>query len=264
MRETEYVFRPVQGPLSDCVDGFWHLRHAASGQVERIAPDGQCEIILHRAQPPIERREGQSRRQPEAFLYGPLNRVLLLEQTGEMDVIGIRLQPWASGALGVDPSAWRNRAVALQEVAGSAAGRLLELARASCDLEQFSELAEPLLMEMFEPPAAQPVVKACLEALERGTATTVEDFARQQSCTSRTIGRHFKRACGLTAGDCLQIQRFLCARAALKQGRESLAGIAEACGYADQAHMTRAFRRFAGESPVPARRPARLDPLYDA
>ncbi|MDF1767832.1 AraC family transcriptional regulator [Maricaulis sp.] len=73
--------------------------------------------------------------------------------------------------------------------------------------------------------------------------------------------RRFERACGLTARDMVRIVRFYQARNAIKRGID-LVEVADMAGYADQAHMTREFRHFAGITPVPARKPAAYDVFY--
>ena len=62
MIEAHYDFRPVSGAFSAIAEGVWHLRSGARGS-QVIAPDGRCEIIVHRGALPIEHRaDGSSTR----------------------------------------------------------------------------------------------------------------------------------------------------------------------------------------------------------
>lgn len=252
MSEPHHEFRPATGPLSELAEGVWHLRSSARGS-QTIAPDGRCEIILHRAAPPIEHRaDGSSTRQPAAFLYGPLTRVLTIEQDADMDVLAIRLHPWAVGAFTEKPADWRDRLVELPETGVSLTpGTLAE----------FASQAESALAR-FTPPAPASTVQAAIAGMESGALSTLESVADAARLTTRTLDRHFERTTGLTAALYLRLVRFHRARNAIKAGAGRLSDVAAEAGYADQAHMTRDFRRFAGETPKLVRRPAAFDPLY--
>lgn len=61
--------------------------------------------------------------------------------------------------------------------------------------------------------------------------------------------RAFRMATGMTIGEYRRRRRFVSLCLGLRRRSESLGELALAHGYADQAHMTREFRRFAGCSP---------------
>lgn len=235
----------------------------ARGVAETIAPDGRCEIILHRAEPPLEHVGPDWQPQPAAFLYGPLTRALVLEQRGVMDVFGIRLHPWATGCLGEKPGTWRDRAVPLAEIMGEAASSdLLAVAQSADDLTGFIPLAELLLARSLSENAAMADVQAAIDSQADDAGLSVDGIAAKGGLTVRTLSRRFERACGLTAREWIRIARFQAARAALKSGADSLSAIAAEAGYADQAHMTREFRRLAGTTPRPSRAVDVMDVLY--
>ena len=65
----------------------------------------------------------------------------------------------------------------------------------------------------------------------------------------RTVRRRFLRATGLTQAAVRQIERAQQATALLEQGVSILDTVYQA-GYADQSHLTRALRRFMGQTPA--------------
>lgn len=69
------------------------------------------------------------------------------------------------------------------------------------------------------------------------------------SLSLRTIQRRFLQATGLSHGAILQIQRAKQAVALLQQGVSILDTVTE-LGYADQPHLTRALKQFAGQTPA--------------
>jgi AraC-like DNA-binding protein len=65
----------------------------------------------------------------------------------------------------------------------------------------------------------------------------------------RSVQRRFLRATGLTHGAVCQIKRARKAAALLAEGVSILDTVDQA-GYADQPHLTRSLRRWAGQTPV--------------
>jgi len=82
----------------------------------------------------------------------------------------------------------------------------------------------------------------------------------QVRTSSRTMQRRFIRATGLTLGTVSQIQRARYATMLIKQGM-SILDVVYRAGYADQSHMTRAFRRFIGQTPAQIATQATTNPL---
>jgi transcriptional regulator GlxA family with amidase domain len=79
----------------------------------------------------------------------------------------------------------------------------------------------------------------------------VEDLARWLDWSERRLHRRFTAEVGYgpkTFQRVVRLQRVL-ALAGRSHGREPLAGLAAAAGYADQAHMSRELRALAGSSP---------------
>ena len=66
-------FHP-RSPLRDCVRCIWTLR-APAGGLERVLPDGTCEIVLNRGD--AFRHEG--RVQPRAMVVGQMPRFMEID-----------------------------------------------------------------------------------------------------------------------------------------------------------------------------------------
>lgn len=66
--------------------------------------------------------------------------------------------------------------------------------------------------------------------------------------SERSVQRRFRSAAGLGRKQIVQVRRARHAYTLLQQGRPIVEAAVEA-GYSDQAHMTRAFRVFAGQTP---------------
>ncbi len=96
-------------------------------------------------------------------------------------------------------------------------------------------------------PAARRVAAVAMEMLEGGDEP-VDEQARRHGVSRRQLERDFRRWLGVAPTAYARLARFQRAATAVAEG-SSLAHAAADHGYADQAHMTRAFRDIAGLTP---------------
>ena len=91
-RYQEVVPPPALRPF---VRMIWTYEAAEpTGDVQRIAPDGCPELILHAAEPYEEQApDGSWRTQPRTLFAGQLTRPLALRPTGPVDLIAVRFEP---------------------------------------------------------------------------------------------------------------------------------------------------------------------------
>lgn len=260
--DTPPLYQFEAFPETSLFEGAWCLSLPPGEQVQEIAPDGCCELIVHRGRPPLELRADGEAEQPGALIYGPLTRVLELRPQGALDMMGLRFRSWAIGAFCPDPFALRNRAQPLEMVIGrEVAGLLFRSAEAG--FQAFGKAARDGLAPAATPPREQALLEQLAKELVVHPGAEIADLVHWSGKTQRTLGRYYRRCAGLTPGEYLRLRRFQRARTAIKQGATDLAGVAVDAGYADQAHMTRDFRRLAGRTPVQLRQAAGFDPLYE-
>lgn len=258
---VDYEQIELTGPMASVFSTAWRLQsHETEARREVVSPDGCCEIIVHLATPPLEARDGKWVRQPRAFLYGPLTRVLELEVGGPMDVQALRLHPHGVGWLCTDPFALRNRAVPLDELFGPEV-RIAAAQRTS--LAEFAVAACEALGSFHEAPAGLERVLEASALLQREPWVDASELSEAAACSPRTLTRAFKRVCGLTPSEYVRIQRFQNARRAIKDGTSDLSDVAAMAGYADQAHMTRSFGKLTGMTPRAIKAELTFDPLYE-
>lgn len=84
----------------------------------------------------------------------------------------------------------------------------------------------------------------------------IAELARDADVTPGHLVRAFRLHFGCAPGHYLRLARVDRARRMVLDGRRPLASVAHACGFADQAHMTRHFRRWLGQTPGRLRRGA--------
>jgi AraC family transcriptional regulator len=78
---------------------------------------------------------------------------------------------------------------------------------------------------------------------------TVQDMARAVGVHPLLLGRSFRKAYGCSPGEMVRRRRVARAEELLRRGGMPLAEVALACGFSDQAQLTKAFRRITGLTP---------------
>lgn len=82
----------------------------------------------------------------------------------------------------------------------------------------------------------------------------LEDVAEACGFSARHFARAFRDSTGLTPHRWAMAARVAAAKTMMQSHAERLAEIALACGFADQSHLTRVFKRETGQSPAAWRR----------
>jgi AraC-like DNA-binding protein len=107
---------------------------------------------------------------------------------------------------------------------------------------------------MFAPGVDQvaPELEEAWRVLGRsGGTVTIDGLARHIGWSRRHLTQRFRGEFGIGPKELTRVTRFERARAMLSQPRRApLARIAIECGYSDQAHFNREWRRLAGSSPL--------------
>src|SRR6185436_17620595 len=92
---------------------------------------------------------------------------------------------------------------------------------------------------------------AVAHALRAPTETVrVTDIQKRSGYSPRHFIDLFRTNIGLTPKQYYRIQRFSAALSRIAKGDGKLIDVALACGYADQAHLSREFRELAGVTPT--------------
>ena len=100
-------------------------------------------------------------------------------------------------------------------------------------------------------PVMEHVLRHCRESLAVG------DLARRAGLSTSQLQREFRRLFGMTVGDYIVRLRLLMAGRRLRSTDDAVGRIAADCGFYDQAHFTRAFKKHTGQTPLDYRRDGR-------
>lgn len=250
-----YREMPASAPLRNVVRCVWFL----SGNVdaveiapEKILPDGCMEIIIHLGTPFVRIRGARSEVQARAFLMGQLTESIVLRQSANSHVMGIRFTP--QGAASFVPfhvDEIRNTALSLDNVWGKES-RLLEDAvlNAASDSGRVAVI-ESFLSRKLSDRNRDRRIEAAVGRIETSQGrVSIEAIAADIGWSTRQLERRFLSSVGIGPKALARIVRLqTLLQTAGPSAPRQWPSIALACGFFDQAHLIREFKRFAGEPP---------------
>lgn len=179
----------------------------------------------------------------------------LVHHAGRQHGIQLALRP--SGVrhlLGCPSAELAERSVQLEDVLGPAARLLREqLHEQGSWALRFTTIERVLLDALSrrtreDEPAAE-VVHAWRLIRHTAGRSPIREVARQVGWSTRYLEQRFRAEYGVTPKSAARISRFERSLVAVRQRRQSLADLAVACGFADQAHLAREWRDLAGVAP---------------
>jgi AraC-like DNA-binding protein len=188
-----------------------------------------------------------------SHVTGPHDGPLLFEQHSHHRGMAVELTPLGAHALfGVPMRELSNATVDLADLLGRRAERLTEQLRQAPDWAARFRLLDRLLPAWFSAgPEPAPAVLRAWRLLHRtGGAVSVGELAAEVGVTRRYLELRFGEQIGLPPKTMARLLRFERAARLLTGYGRPPAQVAGACGYADQAHLTREFRRLAGCTPT--------------
>jgi len=147
---------------------------------------------------------------------------------------------------------FRNRTLELEDVFGHSAEALVSRLRDAPTWDARFDILDREIrarVAAAKQPAAA-VVWAWQRIVAAGGRVRIADIRRDIGWSERHFAAQFGDQFGLTPKAFARILRFRRAAHALCREQATLADVALACGYYDQAHFTRDFRAFAGITPV--------------
>jgi AraC-like DNA-binding protein len=189
-------------------------------------------------------------------VHGPQCSYFVSGQKPRGAVAGVAFHVGAAGpVLGVPSAELTDGHVSLDALWGAAGRsthqRLLDAGAAepmavlrTLERELMARVSRPLLI----PPA---VAHALADPVQGWGFTRISSVQRRAGCSPKHFIALFRGVVGLTPKHYYRQQRFTAALRAIASGADSsLAELAASLGYADQSHLTREFRDFAGITPT--------------
>ncbi len=217
----------------------------------RLFPDGFLDLVVALGPTPQLIIADQCQSLPGAFLFGSLTRPVRVRFFGPSRWLALRFRAAYGGAPelrtnSVLPVAQASDLSFLPREAQTTFQALLQRPNEAT----LWSAADSLAAKRPTHDAKDCVLTAMRRAGRDATPTLIQDLAADLGIRARQLHRMFVRRTGLSPKSFFNVIRFQHALRQIRDGQsQGLAQVAQACGYSDQAHMAREFRRFAGMSP---------------
>ena len=247
---------------------YWvlHAPAVAGASPQRVLPDGCVEMIINvGARFTRHTGNGAPETQPRALLVGPTTRHMSIAPTGTIQLVAVRFAPGgALPFLSVSPSELRDEAPALEDVMPPFEPYLAERLAAAVDGTEASILDEVLVRQLDRTRRhSDRRVRASVgAAMSSSRPLRVDSLVALTGLGARQLERRFRDQVGYGPKTLCRLARFQRVVRALEPAAEvSWARLAADNDYADQSHMAREFREFAGTTLTEYRR--ELHPMSD-
>jgi AraC-like DNA-binding protein len=239
VHRADIRFHEAASVLRSYVGCFWVVtaeRHATI----RVVPDGSTSIS-------VQLQDGRS---SGWVLRGPLVRPDERRFCSPASLVGIRLRPGVAFILsGIPAHAMVGRRIALS---GAAPFRDLVASELEPQApEQHIDVLQRFLIERLQNACVHPAVAKAVDDIERAHGLSrVADVASRCGVSPRHLNRLMRLWVGYGTKRFANVVRFQAALRAMDRApSQSGAVLASEAGYFDQAHLTSAVGRFAGETP---------------
>lgn len=221
-----------------------------------VTPDCFAELLFFFGRVTIEDDSRQARL-PSCALVPLLNRPIRIVADGVVRCVAVRLYAW--GAATIFPEFSVTRAD-WQDLSGSFSGEsVLEALRRDA-WGEIAQLLDALVLKKLGSRRADEVTVAAITAfldqsIERPQKHTTEAVASRHGFSTRQVERRVRDLSGLSPKQLASLGQLQFVRDALwAHPGSDLRLLAADAGYADQAHMSRQFRRYTGTTPAAFKR----------
>ncbi len=186
-----------------------------------------------------------------ALVSGLHDAPATVRRGGSAEGVHVFLTPFGVRAiLGVSASELASRVFELSDLWGRASTGLIERLRDAVTWQmRFAVLDDVFVRALIRIEHRPAVVWAWKQLASRHGRGSIDELARHIGWSRQHFTERFRCELGVAPKTAARIFRFERACRLIKQVRPALADVAVACGYHDQAHMSREWNALAGCSP---------------
>jgi AraC-like DNA-binding protein len=210
-------------------------------------------LILNLGEPFESASEAQWLQQPRFFFAGQISSPMLLRPCGRAKIIGVRFRPDGASRVFSYPMNELAGMVVPLEILSPRLDRGLQPVRGMDSVASQWRFVDRVLRlaAVHTVPNSDAAVGFALDtAIETAGLIPVSGLAKRVNLSNRQLERRFLDAVGMTPKRFCRIRRFQRVLQAMEEPKTNWADAAVECGYYDQAHLIRDFRRFSGLTPA--------------
>lgn len=244
--------------LKPFVRYFWVLESDTDSNTQETfnpLPDG-CPGIMFQ---PTDKgtfylEEDNTKQLPGIMLYGQAIQPAKMVLTGQLNTVGICLQPHAlQSVFGIDAHELTGSCIDMAQVQHKKEKYLQEKLMGAVTIEEQINLLSASLINSVQHNGDKQdaITKFAVTEIFRGKGEiSFDTLLKQLQLSERTLERRFKQSIGVSAKLFSRICRFQESLNQLRKNNyQKLSDIAYENGYSDQSHFIRTFKEFTGVSP---------------
>lgn len=242
---------PPTPALAHLVKEFWLVENPdPTPRVQKIIPDGYCEIIFHDGDPFRIKLHHDWEIQERILFSGQISRHFYVQNTGSTGMLGIKLMPDAPHRMfGMHMPGFTDRVVPWNQIHIDTPPS--ELIRHELEAEDRISLAIGWLDTFNTDNSRNSRLSDVIsEQISNHGMTGIESLAALSGMTRRHLEREFRKVVGLTPKYYSRIMQFNYIFEAIRMQDNSWVDVALNSGYFDQSHFIRNFKAFTGKSPT--------------
>lgn len=252
----QYYEHPVAEPLANYIQSLWAIEseHESDAYVKsQIMPDGIVEIIFHYRDPFFTYRDNNKSIQPENFAISMMRKYVEIESSGKTGFVSARFYPWGAYHFFREPvQNFLDQIIDARRLWGDRSTQIIETLKASNSIEERFKLIEQFLLHRLvefkrTDTSIDEVIK--LVRSEKGQLS-IEEVCDRTRLSKKQLERSFQATVGTTPKIFSRISRFLAICNNLQDHKgKTLSELSHECGYYDQAHFIKEFKKFSGYTP---------------
>lgn len=255
----KYIEFNPSADLKPYIQCFWLMDGGDEviNKSELIVPGIEMGIVFHLKDKVCRiKPDGQSEKAPRSFLLGFMTNYHFMKCQGRLKIFGVRFHPYSSHLfIRSSVNNFNNSLVGLYDIWGKAGAELEEKVIASSEvIDRTIHIIEDFLRNILQVRRKQQgdrvthsAVQSILVSQEE---TDIDVLAKKMDISTRYLHQCFSDHVGVNPKLFSKLVRFHNSVKLVEQKRkESLTSLAYECGYFDQSHFIRDFKRFSGITP---------------
>ena len=254
MSETLYI---PQKPLSHYVAHFYYSAgYTPPPGKERVLPSGSAQLIINLGGTffrHFNEKDSDGITSDAAIIAGVNSRYIFLDPQTRLSTIGAVFKPGGIQALlGYPATEFLNQTASLADVIGGDIAALRQCLIAKNTSQHKFRLLESFLMQQAgSSDRLNAGIQRAVQLLHNHPGRSISAIAETIGYSRRQLSTLFRQAAGIAPKEYARIQRF---QKALKSIRScsspTWSHLALSCGYYDQSHFNRDFKRLSDLTPT--------------
>lgn len=219
--------------LTDFVESFWIKKDVKEDRSSLVEPDGCFDIVVYI-------HEGKNK----VLLTGIWDKPVKVHAYKGVDILGVRFYPKSlESFFNMSIGELKNTNIEVEDIKFRKEVAI-EILKYSKDMDEmisfFEMIFEELLVDDYS------IIGRLMDEIE--LENPISEISDSIGISRRHLSRVTKDKLGVTPKSYINIVRFIKAKKMLLEGA-ILSDIVFECGYYDQSHLTKAFKRYTGKTP---------------